>query len=110
VSSDDNTFDYSIKCYYGNNPEPFDTLVSNIFSFSEDILTNLKNESSTTYLNFHLIVDGKVRDIETIPVSQEPEVKGHYYSIDLSNPYVQLPIGLSNDVVTDWTKNEIKVY
>jgi hypothetical protein len=34
------------------------------------------------------MMDGKLKDSETIPISPEPTLEGYSYSIDLSNPYV----------------------
>lgn len=111
VSSNDSELpDYKVTCQYGDEQEITLNTNVNTFDFDENILNYLKAQKSTTYLTFRLIIDGKIRDVETIPVSPEPEVEGHAYSIDLSNPYVQLPLGLDSSVISSWTENVIKVY
>lgn len=80
------------------------------FEFNPEINNYLKTCDSTQTLTFTLIVNGKEEDFESIDIWCEPKLDGYNYTIDLSNPNIEVPTGLDNNELQSWTSNDITVY
>lgn len=104
---------YKIRWSIENSNEPAKDLTADVFDTEliNDYLIGCGGTLQT--LSFELLVEDQRADSENIEFWCEPTLDGYNYTIDLSNPHLEIPKAINNssfgDKLKNWTTTDIVV-
>lgn len=85
---------------------------NNTETYQFNLSDNIKNgiTEGTYTLFFELYVLGVLKDTTSVTIISEPRLAGYNYTIDLDNPHIQIPIGITGKLLQDWSTSQFTVY
>lgn len=116
TSSSTNSFNYILKVLVNNDPfeelnyTPLDGYSGVLQLNSDELKEQILNKYlETSTIAVQLFVEDKLQDTDSAAVIWEPQFEGHNYTVDFSNPYVQLLSNMNTDHLKNFSLNTIAV-